>query len=309
MKATGFPDVDPFVVEWFEQYGAMMDIPGDYTPEVLAMMRPMSPPPAPSPGIAEVTDETIAGVPVWIYRPEAAPTGIFIYVHGGAYLGGSRALMNVIATAMAVCTGAVVISVEYRLAPENPYPAGLDDAEAVTRWVLANAGTFGVSPTQVVIGGESAGGNLSATLCLRLRDQGGPQVAGQVLMFPATDGPTVDYPSRTIYDGLVLGKKDFPRVCSMYLAGALDSDDPYVFPMKAADLSGLPPAYTMVGGCDFLRDEGLAYAQRLADAGVPSAVQNCAGQPHGFLNLDFPASAEFYAAVGPWVRNVFAAGR
>lgn len=305
MKAAGYPDIDPWVVEWFEQYGAMMDR-AEPTPERLAMTRPTAPPPAPSPGISGVSDETIEGIPVWIYRPEATPTGIVIYLHGGGFQSGSRALMNGIATALTLCTGAVVISVEYRLAPENPYPAGLDDAEAVTRWVLAHANNFGVSPAQVVIGGESAGGNLSAALCLRLRDRGGPQVAGQVLMFPGTDGPDRDYPSRTLYDGLVLGKEDFPLLVSAYLGGALDSDDPYVFPMNATDLSGLPPAYTMVGGCDFLRDEGLAYTQRLADAGVPSVVQNVAGQPHGFLNLDFPASAQFYAAVGPWIRDLFA---
>jgi acetyl esterase len=306
MKAEGYPDIDPWVVDWFDQYGEVMDRPEEYTPEVLDMMRPTAPEP-PTTDVGTITDEVVAGVPVWIYEPHEEPTGVVVYFHGGGFVGGSRALMHNIAEGLARGSGAVVVSVEYRLAPEDPFPAGLDDAEAVTRWVVGHADRWGVAPSCVAVAGESAGGNLSAALTLRLRDQGGPALAAQVLLYPAVDGPNDAHASRREYDGLVLGSAFFDLVAEMYGGGADVTRDPYAFPLLADDLSGLPPAFVMVGGCDWLRDEGLAYAARLREAGVPTEELMSKGQPHGFLNLAFPASAEVYDAVGPWLRDVLAA--
>ncbi|MET0150257.1 MAG: alpha/beta hydrolase [Acidimicrobiales bacterium] len=306
MKADGYPDVDPWVVDWFDENGAMMDRPAAYTPEVLAMMRPTAPQP-PATDVGSITDEVIAGVPVWIYEPHAVPTGVVVYLHGGAFVGGSRALMHNVAEGLARGSGAVVVSVDYRLAPEDPFPAGLDDSDAVTRWVVDHADRWDVAPSQVAVAGESAGGNLSAVLTLRFRDQGGPSLAGQVLLYPAVDALNDTYASRRDYDGLVLGHSSYDLVVEIYGGGVDITRDPYAFPILAADLSGLPPAFVMVGGCDWLRDEGLAYAERLRDAGVPTEELISKGQPHGFLNLDFPASAEVYDAAGAWLRDVFAA--
>jgi len=254
-----------------------------------------------------ITDEIIAGVPLWIYEPDGDPTGVVVYFHGGGFVGGSRALMHNVASGLFRASGAVVVSVEYRLAPEDPFPAGLDDAEAVTRWVVDHADRWGVEPSQVAVAGESAGGNLSAALTLRFRDHDGPGLAGQVLLYPAVDAPNDVHASRRDYDGLVLGGRFFDRVAEMYGGGADLSEDPYAFPLVAANLSDLPPAFVMVGSCDWLRDEGLAYAQRLSEAGVATEELISKGQPHGFLNLDFPAAAEVYDAAGTWLRQTFAA--
>ena len=154
--------------------------------EVLAMMRPTAPQP-PATDVGSITDEVIAGVPVWIYEPHAEPTGGVVYLHGGAFIGGSRALLHHVAERLARGSGAVVVSVDYRLAPEDPFPAGLDDSDAVTRWVVDHADRWDVAPSQVAVAGESAGGNLSAVLTLRFRDQGGPSLAGQVLLYPGVE--------------------------------------------------------------------------------------------------------------------------
>ena len=308
MKATGYPDVDPWVVDWFEQNGEMMDFPRDgYSVEYLAAARPSTTVFPITVEMAKVTEDVVAGVPVWIYEHEGTPTGVIVYAHGGGFTTGSPGLMDPIARELAASSGAAVVSVEYRLAPENPFPAGLDDFEAVARWVVDHAvKRFGVESGRVAIAGESAGGNLSAALALKLRDTDGPTLAAQVLLYPAVAGRDAIYQSRTDYDGLVTASDDTDLMWSMYTGGAELQDHPYVVPLAAPDLSGLAPAFVMVGGCDWLRDEGLDYAQRLADAGVPTEVLNCAGQPHAFINLVFPASAEVYAAVGPWLRDRFA---
>jgi acetyl esterase len=295
MKAAGYPDIDPWVVDWFEANGAMMDPPEAHTPDVLAMMRPTAPEPP-----------TIA-VPVWIYEPHDEPTGIVVYFHGGGFVGGSRFLMHNVAEGLFRASGAVVVSVEYRLAPEDPFPAGLDDAEAVTRWAVDHADRWEVAPSRVAVSGESAGGNLSAAVTLRLRDHGGPTLAAQVLLYPAVDARNATHASRRDYEGLVLGGDFYGLVCGSYSGGADITTDPHAFPLLAEDLSDLPPAFVMVGGCDWLRDEGLAYAERLRAAGVPTEELLSQGQPHGFLNLDFPAATEVYAAAGRWLRAVLAA--
>ena len=308
MEVSQYPDIDPWVVDWFDQNGAMMETPpGGRSPEYLAAARPKTTVFPITVEIAKVTEDVIAGVPVWIYEHEDTPTGVIVYAHGGGFVTGSPGLMDPIARELAACSGAAVVSVDYRLAPENPYPAGLDDFEAVTRWVVEHAEQrFGVSESRVALAGESAGGNLSAALSLKLRDRSGPDLAAQVLLYPGLAGRDATYPSRTDYDGLVLGFGDLDEMWSMYTGGVDVSDDRYAIPLVADDLSGLPPAFVMVGGCDWLRDEGLDYAARLSAAGVSTQVLNCPGQPHAFINLMFPASADVYAAVGPWLRDRFA---
>jgi acetyl esterase len=252
-----------------------------------------------------VTDEFVDDVPVRVYRGHGAPTGLVTYFHGGGFVLGSIGLMDNVARELAHATGAVVVSVGYRLAPEHPYPAGLDDCERVTRWAFARAAHFGVPPTAVAIAGESAGGNLAAAVALRLRDAGARGPAGQVLIYPGVAGTEV-FPSVEEFDGLVISRRAIEGYWAAYSAGRDLDPDPYAAPLRASSLAGLPPALVVLGGCDLLRDEGRAYARRLRDEGVEVEDVCYPGQPHGFVNFDFPAAGDAFARIGRWMKTIFA---
>jgi acetyl esterase len=256
--------------------------------------------------IAKVTDEVVAGLPVRVYEHDAVPTGLVLYFHGGGFCVGSVGLMDDVARELARATGAAVMSVEYRLAPEHPYPAGLEDCEAVTRWALANTARFGVAPERVAVAGESAGGNLSTVVALRLRGQTDPPLAAQVLIYPGVGGFRATYPSYEEFDGIVLNARSMQMFGDAYTAGRDLDDDECVAPLRAESLAGLPPAIVVLGGSDLLRDEGRLYAQRLRAAGVEVEEVSYAGQPHGFVNFGFPVAAEAFARIGAWLRGVFA---
>jgi acetyl esterase len=294
--------LDPWVAEWFEQN----PIPPfeDFTPELLALARGDFGVP-PTRELAKVTDREIAGIPVRVYEHEQTPTGLVVYFHGGAWCIGSIGLMDNVARELAYATGATLISVEYRLAPEHPFPAGLDDCEAVTRWAIAHADEFGTTSERVVVAGESAGGNLSAVVALRLRGDETTRLAGQVLVYPAVGGFAKRYPSQDEFDGLVINTKN-PIVGDSYMGGRDLNRDPFVAPLEAESLAGLPPAIVVLGGCDPLRDEGRLYAHRLRDEGVEVEEVCCPGQPHGFVNLGFPAAAGVFERIGAFVRKAFA---
>jgi len=296
--------LDPWVADWFAA-NPMFGTPlPDLSPEVLDLARsPIGAPPTRE--IGKITDDVVAGVPVRIYEHDAAPTGVVVYFHGGGFCIGSIGLMDNVARELAHCSGATVVSAEYRLAPEHPYPAGLDDCEAVTRWAFANAARLGADPTRIAVAGESAGGNLSAAVALRLRDAPDAQLAAQVLIYPVVDGKDAPYPSRAEFDGIVISAKNRKMYHDAY-AGPHDIDhDPFALPIRAASLTGLPPAIVVTGGCDPLRDEGRAYAQRLRNDDVVVEELCCAGQPHGFVNFGFPAATEAFARVGAFLRSAF----
>jgi acetyl esterase len=295
--------LDPWVAEWIEanpQYASPLE---DFSPEILELARgPYGPPPTIE--IAEVRDDTVGDVPIRTYRHADAPTGLVVYFHGGGFVIGSIDIMDGVAREIADKSGAAVISVGYRLAPEHPFPAGLDDCEAVTRWALANAAEFDVAPELVAVAGESAGGNLSAAVALRLRDAGDAHLAGQVLLYPGVAGGE-DHPSIDDFDGLIINRKSRQFYQDSYAGGRDIGRDPYAAPLHAETLAGLPPALVVLGGCDMLRDEGRAYAARLRDDGVDVTEQCYAGQPHGFMNFGFPAAADAFALVGTWLRDRF----
>jgi len=213
--------------------------------------------------------------------------------------------MDNVARELAHAASAVVVSVGYRLAPENPYPAGLDDCEAVTRWAVANRTELGAPDAPVAVAGESAGGNLAAAVSLRLRDQGDVRLAGQVLIYPAVTGTQV-YPSRKEFDGLVISLAGSEQYWAAYSSGRDLDGDPYAVPLAAKDLHGLPPALVVLGGCDMLRDEGRAYAERMRSSGVAVQEVCYAGQPHGFINFGFPAAEQAFERIGAWLRTSFA---
>jgi acetyl esterase len=294
--------LDPWVSEWLAA-NPERAVPFDnLSPEMLELARgPVGFPPKRE--IADVSDEVVKGVPVRIYRGDGPPTGLLVYFHGGGFVMGSIGIMDSVARELAHSTGAVVVSVEYRLAPEHPYPAGLDDCEAVTRWAHANAARFDVSQRSVAVAGESAGGNLAAAVALRLLEAADISLAGQVLIYPAVAGREV-FPSREEFDGLIISRTAGDRFWEAYSGGRDLDNDPCAVPLSAPNLKGLPPALVVLGGCDMLRDEGRAYATRLGEDGVEVEEVCYAGQPHGFVNFDFPAASLAFDRIGAWVRSV-----
>ena len=296
--------LDPWVTEWFAANGALVEPPEEYTPEYLAMARPANCP-FPTRKVAKVTDERIESVPVRIYEHDAASKGVVVYFHGGGFCTGSIGLMENIATELAHSTQVTVVSVGYRLSPEHPYPSGLEDCEAVTRAILANISRFTGTSSRVVVAGESAGGTLAAAVAQRLRDHGGPELTGQLLLYPAVAPPSATFASRAEQGGPMLEQTSLQRVWDMYSGGRNVDRDPYAAPLQAETFSNLPPALIVVGGCDMLRDEGRAYGSRLRDAGVAVEEVCYSGQPHGFLNLSFPVSSMAYDRIGTWLGQRF----
>ena len=296
--------LDPLVAEWIEANPMYASPLEDFSPEILELARgPYGGPPTRD--IAEVVDAAVGDVAVRFYRHADAPTGLVVYFHGGGHVMGSVGVMDNVARELAHASGAAVVSVEYRLAPEHPFPEGLDDCEAVTRWALAHTSDFDASPDRVAVAGESAGGNLAAAVALRLRDSGETSLAGQALLYPALAGG-VEYPSVAEFDGLIINRKAREFYREAYAGGRDIDRDPYAAPLQAETLAGLPPALVLLGGCDGLRDEGRAYAGRLRDDGVDVTEVCCAGQPHGFLNFNLPAAAGAYEQIGSWLRGTFA---
>jgi acetyl esterase len=292
--------IDPWVTTWLAENPMMATPLEELVPEILELAR--GPYGMPSDReIAHITDEAVGDVPIRIYQGDGQPSGLIVYFHGGGFVIGSIGLMDNVARELTHCTGAVVISVEYRLAPENPFPAGLDDCETVTRWALANATRFNVPPHRVLVAGESAGGNLAAAVSLRLRDSREVSLAGQLLIYPAVAGPMV-HPSAFEFDGLIISRKAAESYWAAYSGTRNIDRDPYAAPLQAESLEGLPPALVVLGGCDMLRDEGRAYAARLREHGVPVDEICYPGQPHGFINFDFPAAADAFEHIGDWFR-------
>lgn len=292
--------IDPWVAEWLAanpRTFKMMDI---YTfARGNDLVFPISR------EIASIRDDEIDGVRVRIYEAVDTPSSVIVYFHGGGFCVGSIAIMDNVARELAGECNATVISVEYRLAPEHPFPAGLDDCERVTRWTLDHARDF-ASSGRVFVAGESAGGNIAAALCLRMRDEGGPadvgRIAGQILMYPGTDDGRSTMPSRTEFAGYAMDADELDWCWSSYAGGNVIDGNPYAAPLHAASHHGLPPAVVVLGGCDFLRDEGRAYVAKLSAANVDVVELMFPGQIHGFLNHGHPAAAAAFSGIGEWAR-------
>jgi acetyl esterase len=231
----------------------------------------------PPPPVAEVTAATAPGpggpIPLTVYRPVADPRprpGL-VYFHGGGFvLDGARSHDGFL-RALAEGTGHVVVAVDYRLAPEHPFPAAVDDAEAATRHVASYAGEFGIDPDRLSVAGDSAGANLAAVVAQSARTAGEPSLAAQVLIVPQTlQPPRADTGSRRRFGhGPYLTAELLAWFADQYVPRAEDRTDPRAAPALAPDLTGLPPALVVTAGLDPLRDEGEQYARSLAAAGVP----------------------------------------
>jgi acetyl esterase len=229
---------------------------------------------------------TVGAVPVRFYRPSLADgLPVCAYFHGAGWVAGNLDTHDRIARDIAASSGVVVVAVDYRLAPEAPFPAALDDCLGVVRRLLEDGAGLGVDPARVAVAGDSAGGNLAAVACQQLRGVGSG-IVHQVLICPVTDaagvGATASY--QEFGEGHFLTTRDMAYFVRSY-AGKTDSADPRMSPLRADDLSGLPPATVLTAECDPLRDEGEAYARRLREAGVDVTLRRFDGQVHPFVLL------------------------
>ena len=236
--------------------------------------------------VAKTEDRKAGSVPVRIYTPEGAgPFPLLVYLHGGGWVLGDLNSHDDLCRSLCRRAGVVVVSADYRLAPETRHPAALQDAFAVLRWTASNAKELNGKADRLAVGGDSAGGNLAAALALRTHERGGPSIVFQLLIYPVTvrDFETPSY--RQYATGYGLTRANMMWYWDKYLADPTDAEDPYAAPLRADDLSGLPPAFLVTAECDVLRDEGEAYGARLAAAGVPVAGVRYQGMNHGFVRL------------------------
>ncbi|MGH3377772.1 MAG: alpha/beta hydrolase [Actinoallomurus sp.] len=235
------------------------------------------------PDLAEVEDATVGQVPVRIYRPAGGPLPALVYLHGGGWSIGDLNSADPMCRRLAAEAGCVVVSVDYRLAPEDPFPAGLDDAYAVTADVVGRAGHYGITPEAVAVAGDSAGGNLAAVVARLARDDG-IALVHQLLMCPNTDSG-LDSPSFVEFaQGYGLSAATMAWYLGHYI-GCADRSDSRIAPLLADDLSGLPPATVVTAEYDILRDEAERYSEALAAAGVPVELRRYDGMPHNFVTL------------------------
>jgi len=242
--------------------------------------------------VARTEDRVIPGadgteLPIRIYWPSTSdePLPVVVFFHGGGWVIGGIDSHDGQVREMVNRTGMVYVSVDYRLAPEARFPAAAEDCYAATQWVAANAADIGADAARLGVAGDSAGGNLAAVVALMARDRGGPAIAHQLLIYPCCDMDSNAWPSQTENGtGYFLTKESMDWFYGQY-ADVADRDNPYASPIRADDLSGLPPACVITAEFDPLRDEGEAYGARLQEAGVDCEVHRYDGMFHGFFGM------------------------
>jgi acetyl esterase len=262
----------------------------------------------PGADVAEVRDVSVPGpggeIGVRVYRPEGeGPLPLVAYLHGGGWVIGSLDGFDPLCRALANASGAVIASIDYRLAPEHPFPAAPDDARAAVRWLAEHAEELGGDPARLGIAGDSAGGNLATVTARRLRDDGGPALRFQALIYPVCDSALNTPSYREFEQGFGLSAESMQRFWNLYLDGS-DGRHADASPLHAPDLSGLPPAFILTVAADVLRDEGEAYARALEAAGVPVTLRRYDGPIHGFFRwlAKSRLSREAVAEVGAALR-------
>jgi acetyl esterase len=228
-------------------------------------------------------------VRVRFYLPHDAPLPVLVYFFGGGWVVGSLDAVDPVCRALANATPCAVASVEYRRAPEHPFPAGLEDCYAATRWIAERGAALGLDRTRLAVGGASAGGNLAAALALAARERGEPAIAFQLLVYPPVDRRTDD--SALTGGAPDFGPRDLEWCWAHYLADPADGGNPLVSPLRASNLAGLPPALVIIAEIDPIRDQAERYAARLKEAGVQTELARYAGATHGFFSAAQPGAA------------------
>lgn len=248
-----------------------------------------------------------SGIPVRLYLPRerVGVSPAILYCHGGAFVLGNLDLEHPRCLEMAKTTGFVVISVDYRLAPEHPFPAAFEDCSTVFEWAVSAAAGLGIDASRIAVAGASAGAALAAAVALMARDRGGPAPAFQLLLYPVTDNRLITASMTSFVDTPGWNRRSSEHMWRHYLGGAdpFAACSPYAAPARSEDLRGVAPAYVMTTDFDAVRDEGLQYAQRLIEAGVPTELHHYPGTFHAFDTLSDTAvsrqaRAESYAALG-----------
>lgn len=240
--------------------------------------------------VARVENRTIPGpvqpIPVRIYWPEAGrKLPALVYYHGGGFVLGSLDSVDRTMRSLTNTSGCVVISVDYRLAPEHKFPAAVEDSAAAVRYVAKHASEFDADPNRIAVGGDSAGGNLATVVCLVSRERGGPKIAFQLLVYPMVDYDDNRPSLQQFAQGYFLTRPMVDYFWGHYLEAPSDGQHPHASPMKAESLAGLPPAMVITAECDPIRDQGETYAERLKQSGVPVSLKRYDGAIHAFFNL------------------------
>ena len=270
--------------------------------------------------VADVRDHSVPGVlpedpalRVRAYRPAGTDPGstltAIVFAHGGGWCLGSLELYDNPCRALANATGCAVFSVDYRLAPEHKFPVPLDDFYRARCWVARQAAALGIAADQLIVAGDSAGGNLAAAAALLARERGGPVLAHQLLLYPALDHAFDTASYHAFADGYSLTREAMRFCWSTYLTGADDGASALASPLRAASVAGLPPATVLVCAYDPLHDEGVAYAQRLFESGVAADCVSLPGMIHACIHMLglAPAARGLFDAAGAAIRRRFAA--
>jgi acetyl esterase len=245
----------------------------------------------PTVAVASVLNRSIPGpggdLPLRIYTPNGnGPFPLMVFFHGSGFVLCSLDTHDGVCRNLCGAAGCVVVSVDYRLAPEHKFPAGPEDCYAATKWAAEHAGQLNADPGRVVIAGDSAGGNMVAVTALMIRDKDGPALRGQLMIYPVTDYFNSRHRSYTENaEGYGLTAAGMQWFWAQYLNSESEADNPLVSPLRAKDLRGLPPALIITAEYDILRDEGELYGERLVEAGVPTKVVRYDGMNHGFFQM------------------------